>query len=142
MKKTKYAGILRGIFGKSRFPSISRIITDLGTIRLRKAGGKKFAFLVSLVLLIAIVFASASVYRVYQGWQIAYAEREKITKEIKFWEDVVSRHKDYRDAYFTLALLHYQLEDNDKVKFYIQKSLALDPGFKEGRELEKIIGDK
>lgn len=66
-------------------------------------------------------------------------EREKIIFEINHWEKVVTNYKDYRDAYFKLAVLEYQLGESEKSKNYLNKALELDPNFEKGRELERIL---
>lgn len=59
-----------------------------------------------------------------------------ITSEITHWQRVVSDHADYRDGYFRLALLHYQLGDIAHASEYVEKSLALDPNFEAGRNFK------
>ena len=69
-------------------------------------------------------------------------ERERITRELNFWQSFVAKHHDYRDAYLQLAVLEYRLRDVNKAKFYLNKSLSIDPNFEKARELEKILSIK
>ena len=69
-------------------------------------------------------------------------ERQEIIKEVKFWKGVVAEYKDYRDAYFKLALLAYRLGDFKASKFYLEKALDIDPNFEKGRKLEGILSTK
>lgn len=98
-----------------------------------------FAILVLLVLAVAIVFLGLNLYKSINQKQEIDKERLKITKEVEFWKAVVAKYKDYRDAYFQLALLEYRLGNFKGSKFYLQKTLELDPNFEKGRELEAVI---
>ncbi|MCL5970930.1 MAG: tetratricopeptide repeat protein [Patescibacteria group bacterium] len=51
----------------------------------------------------------------------------------------MSRYKDYRDGYFRLAILEYQLNDNAKAQEYLDKVMKLDPNFEEGRKFEQFL---
>lgn len=66
-------------------------------------------------------------------------EKEKILSEIKFWQDISQKYKGYRDAYFKLSLLEYQLGNIDKSRTYLKTTFTLDPNFEKGRELEKLL---
>lgn len=115
---------------KQKFPRISRIITE-----------KKVTLIwfLSSILLVPIGFATANTFSAYKQREAVYAQREKLQKDVVFWEEVVQKHSGYRDGYFTLALLEYRLGDKEKAKSYLDKSLALDPNFEKGRELEKLL---
>ena len=65
--------------------------------------------------------------------------RAGIQKELVFWEKVVEKHTDYRDAFMNVSLLQYQLGDMDGAKKSLEKALALDPNFAKARELQKIL---
>ncbi len=66
-------------------------------------------------------------------------EPQRIRNEIIFWEKVVSERPGYRDGYLQLAILNYQLYENDKAKEYLNKALEIDPNFEVTKELGKII---
>ena len=66
-----------------------------------------------------------------------YASR---VKEVKFWEENLSKYPEYRDAYFRLAVLEYELRNFEKSEEYLEKVFKLDPSFKEGKKLEKLLG--
>lgn len=92
-----------------------------------------------LILLILIIFAGSDVYKNYQTRNKVLSERQKIVAEIEYWSRIKDQHKDYRDAYFKLALLHYQLKDFDSAKKNLEKVFELDPNFEKGKELEKLL---
>lgn len=66
-------------------------------------------------------------------------EREKLTQELKFWENFISKHQDYKDAYFKLSILEYKLGDASKSKMYVEKGLTLDPNSQEGKKIEEFL---
>ena len=68
--------------------------------------------------------------------------REEIVLQINYWQKVVVKYKDYRDGYFQLAILEYQLKDIGKAKMYLDEVFKLDPNFEKGRELERILNSK
>src|SRR5206468_2062868 len=110
------------------FPSISRIIPDI--------------FMVFLVaVLIATAFMGFLVYKNLSMQKEAAVEHQKLVSELVFWQNVTAKHADYRDAYFMLAILEYRLGNKQKALDYIEKSLAIDPNFTQGREFEKILSN-
>lgn len=70
--------------------------------------------------------------------QISF-QKEKIQSEIRLWQDIADKFKNYKEAYYELAVLEYQLGDIEKSKYYLDKSLFLDPNFDKARELKKIL---
>lgn len=70
----------------------------------------------------------------------ASAQESYIREERTYWEDVVKRHPGYRDAYFKLAILSFQLGEREKAKEYLQEVFLIDPNFEEGRKLAKELG--
>lgn len=132
------SGKVREKFGKKsswRFPNIYRRITDFIRLKWRII----LVGLVSFILLFCISILSFDLYKNIQEKQKIEKERQKLISEVIFWESVVNKYKDYRDAYFNLAVLEYQLKNFDKTKAYLQKVLELDPNFNEGRKLEKLL---
>lgn len=65
--------------------------------------------------------------------------REEIEREISKWETVISEKHNYRDAYFRLAVLNYQIYKNEKALQYLDKAMALDPNFEEGKRLRELL---
>ncbi len=72
-------------------------------------------------------------------WQKILNEPQRVKEEIRFWEKVIVKKPDYRDAYLQLAILNYQIFNKQKAKEYLHKALELDPNFGPSKELEKII---
>lgn len=116
----------------SQFPRILRIFTERYF----------FASLIIIVLVAAIGILGVKLNKDINQKQEVDKERQEIIKEVEFWKTVVTKYKDYRDAYFQLAILEYRLGDFRASKFYLQKTFELDPNFDKGRELEKILNKK
>ncbi|MBI2430816.1 MAG: hypothetical protein HYV39_02270 [Candidatus Levybacteria bacterium] len=112
---------------KLHLPSIFRSFSD-----------KLFGILVFL-LLIAVIASGIRVYDHFQKRQFVLGERLAILEKITFWEEVAKKYKGYRDGYFQLAVLEYQLGEKEKAKMYLEKVFELDPNFEEGRSLEKLL---
>lgn len=101
----------------------------------------KFEGLVSLyvITIFAIIFLIFDLFGNIQRQREINFQKEKIQSEIKLWEDIASKFKDYKEAYYKLAVLEYQLGNIDKAKIYLNKSLYIDPNFEKARELKKIL---
>lgn len=122
------------VIKKSRqLPSIYRFFTD-----------KKLIGIVVLfvALFVFIGLAGAQAYRHYQEKEKVLSERKEVLAKISYWQNVVIEKKGYRDGYFQLAILWYQLGQNDKSQIYLSEALKLDPNFEEGRKLEKVLSSK
>lgn len=140
---------------KFEFPRIYRSITELPfrVFRFLKAihaeiiGKHRLVSHIVVILFLSFVFVSTIVVgfdllkNTEQKRQLD-KERREIISNINFWKDFVSKHRDYRDGYFQLAILEYRLNDLGKAKLYLEKSLAIDPNFEKGRELEQILNSK
>jgi len=64
---------------------------------------------------------------------------KKIRQEIEFWQEIIKEKQDYRDAYFQLAVLNYQIYQKGPAVKYLQKTLNLDPNFEPAKKLEKLL---
>lgn len=121
--------------GKNQFPRNYRIIPE----RLR---GDEIAFVISLIFIIgAIVVVSLDLYKNYNEEKRLTEEKMTVLRNVGFWENQIKTYPNYRDAYFSLALLNYQLEEFDKANENLEKALSLDPNFEKGKELEKLLSN-
>ncbi len=66
-------------------------------------------------------------------------EPVKIKQQIQDWEKVVQEKPGYRDAYFQLAVLNWQIYENKEALSSLNKTLELDPNFEPAKELRKIF---
>jgi hypothetical protein len=68
---------------------------------------------------------------------------EGIVEEIAHWQKITREHADYRDGYFRIALLQYQVGNEELARMNLEKSLNLDPNFAPGIAFkEKLNGEK
>ncbi len=78
--------------------------------------------------------------KISELWQQKHlADPNDIKKLIAVWEKIIKERPDYRDGYFQLAILNYQIHENEKAKEYLNQTLILDPNFTPAKELKEII---
>lgn len=90
-------------------------------------------------------FLAAIVFTLPQIKQ-AQEQKQKVEKaynlkmsEIKKWEAVVQKHRDYRDGYFKLAALEYEVGNKGKARLYSKKALYIDPNFEPAERLMNLL---
>ncbi len=93
------------------------------------------ACFVSGILLMVLLFQENAIHQDVVSLQILDSERVDIQKQILQWQHIMTTYPDYRDGYFRLATLEYQLGNRNNAQMYDQKALQLDPNFQQGREL-------
>lgn len=139
--------------GKEKFPRITRTITDpFDKLRVNLPGRilwiesllilkSRFliSLMISLVILALIVVFGMEIYRNLQNEKELKLNREKIASEIKYWQQVVGKYKNYRDAYFQLSILEYKTGDKEKARDYLQRVLELDPNFEAAKKIESLL---
>ncbi len=120
---------------KQEFPRNYRIIPE-------KLRGDGVVFLVGALFILASIFViSLDLYSNYKENQALSMGKTRVLEELTFWQKEVEKRPDYRDGYFKLALLNYQLKNFGKSKDYLEKALSLDPNFEKGREMEIILNN-
>src|SRR3989338_4803642 len=127
-----------------KFPKIFRFIPEQKYFKKIKKHQWRLiaAGFVSAIILGAIVIVGADSYRNYQENKRLSEKRENIETQIKFWKSVNQKYMGFRDSYFQLALLEYQLKDFDKSREYLEEALKLDPNFKDGIKLQEILNKR
>ena len=113
----------------SKFPNIFRSFTERYFLTL----------LVSFVLVIILAIVGLDLYKDVLEQKKIETERKETISKIEYWQKIVDKYKDYRDAYFQLAILEYRLKNFDKSKYYLNKVLSIDPNFENGRDMEQIL---
>lgn len=93
-------------------------------------------------LLIGIAILSVDVYSGLKQKRAVELEKKELVSQIELWQSIGQRYSNFRDAFFRLAILEYRIGDFDKAKYYLEKTLVLDPNLKEAEELEKILSQK
>lgn len=126
---------LRQIFSEARrFKKFRK--NNLKLLEKLKLEGIIFIYAITIFLILISAF---DLFSNFQKQKEINFETEKIQSEIKLWQEVTNKFKDYKEAYYQLAILEYRLGETDLAKFYIDKSLYLDPNFEKARELRKIL---
>ena len=115
-----------------KFPSIYRLITDKENAPL---------VVLSTFIIVAIFMVGLDLNKNLEEKALHQKLYESKTQEIKFWEENLSKYPEYRDAYFRLATLYYEVGDFGKSESYLDRVFFLDPSFEEGKELEKLLKD-
>jgi hypothetical protein len=67
------------------------------------------------------------------------SERAALTSDLNFWNNYISSHQNFADAYFQASVLEYELGDSSKAKIYVEKGLVLDPNSENGRKIENLL---
>lgn len=119
----------------AKSPSNSRIIpaTFLTIYRL------SLKVFIVFIFILAVVVVGLDLRENLKTRQEVDSQREKLTKELKFWEDFIDTHRDYRDAYFKASILEYKLGNTSKAKLYVEKGLSLDPNSEDGKKTEELL---
>jgi tetratricopeptide (TPR) repeat protein len=114
-------------------PSNSRIIPE-------KFVSDHLVFFIGFIcILLAILIVSLDLYTNYKEQrQLAY-QKVKVDQDLKFWQNEVKENPDYRDGYFSLALLYYQLKDIKNASRNLDKAMNIDPNFEQGKQLREIL---
>lgn len=133
-KNTKKKVIKKG--KPQKFPRNYRIIPESWS-------KDEVAFFAGAVLiLIAILVVTFNLFLNLNDENKLANKKIKLTRQEIFWKEQVKVHPDFRDAYFSLALVEYQLNNLAEAKINLDKALVLDPNFKEGKELKsKLSGE-
>lgn len=147
-KKTFSKGGLDG--KKAQFPSNSRTINELfkfsfpklSSAVLLKIYRRSLKIFIIFIFLCTAIIVGIDLQKNIKAKQSIDLEKEKLTKNLMFWESFISEHKDYRDAYFQASILEYKLGDSSKAKIYADKGLELDPNSEEGKKIEKFLNNK
>lgn len=64
---------------------------------------------------------------------------EILQKQYAYWQIVVSDHPDYRDGYYALAVLAYELGRNSDAVIFLRQVRAIDPNFVNSERLQSVL---
>lgn len=132
IKKTDKEGESKKGRGSLYLPNISRFIPEkFNEVHL-------FAIGLTFILISALV-VGLDLYGNLSLEKKLIGETGELQSKLNFWELESQRHPGYRDAYFNLALINFQLRDLTSSRSNLEKALEIDPNFKKGREFEEIL---
>lgn len=118
---------------KKKIPRKYRGITE-------KIHSDHTVFFTGLIFItIAIIAVGLDLYSNYSTRKQLQAEKIKVTRELDYWEKEIREKPNFRDGYFSLALIYYQLKDFKTSSGYLDKAMALDPSFEKGKELRVLL---
>ena len=117
---------------KLKFPNISRRIPE--TIKKNKA----LILGLILILIATIVVAFDLTKNVIQRNK-EVAKRQKLMEQKIYWQNTVNTYPDFRDAYFSLAIIEYELGNFNDASRYLEKVYEIDPNFEKGDFLKKKL---
>lgn len=120
---------------KKKLPSNSRNITE------KIINDHSIFFFGVVCITLAIIFISYDFYNNFKKQEVVYLERGKIIDDLNYWNREVIEKPNYRDGYFSLAIIYYQLGDFNSSLENLDKAMNIDPNFEKGKELKEIIGD-
>lgn len=66
-------------------------------------------------------------------------QRQSLISQVGYWQEIVSKESGYRDGYFMLSVLEYQLGNFQQSKIYLDKVLSIDPNFIPAQDFEKVL---
>lgn len=135
---------------KTEFPSNSRRLTEhskfsfpkINSVKLLKLYGSVLKIFAAFIFIVAVVVVGYDLRKNLQIKQSIDFQRGILTKDLNFWEDFISKHQNYPDAYFHASSLEYKLGNMSKAKIYVEKGLVLYPNSENGRKLEKLLANK
>lgn len=127
---------------KKKKPSFSTSIVDFARSLIHEEKTMFVAIASAVFFFCLIIIESMQISQTLDTQKQRKKEKDRVTYEMSFWQQVINTHPDYRDAYFMVALLQYRLGDTVSSKGYVQKAMSIDPNFTKGRELQKILDGK
>lgn len=96
----------------------------------------------SIIILATFLFISVLVYNFVSASSIkvlAAQDDRKIAGEINHWQEIVSQYPNYRDGYIQLAILYYDLKNNNQAWLYLDKAKNLDPNNDTVKKLTTLL---
>lgn len=65
-----------------------------------------------------------------------------INQKIDKWKEIVGQKPQYRDGWLQLALLYWQIYQEDRARWSLEQALTIDPNFGPSYQLEQTLGIK
>ena len=93
----------------------------------------------SLIKALLFIFLLVAVFWPKRNIIAEWQTKRRIEKEIYQLEIILENHPDYRDLYLRLALLYWQVNNQEKGREYFQKAEFLDPNFSCNQELRSLF---
>ncbi|OGH02903.1 MAG: hypothetical protein A2798_00545 [Candidatus Levybacteria bacterium RIFCSPHIGHO2_01_FULL_37_17] len=114
-----------------QLPKNYRRITEKGILLL------VLISILSLIIFISLV--SVQAYDDFQKYLVISKERQNFYEKLNFWSSILDKYPGYSDASFNISLLYFQLNQLDKARIYLEKTLSFDPNYPQAEKLEKEL---
>ncbi len=145
IKKNPPAGVKH-----TKSPSNSRNIAEhlqfsfpkFNSVKLLKLYREVLKVFVVFIFIVAVIIVGYDFQKNLQIKRNIDSQRETLIHDLNFWEEFISKHQNYKDAYFQASVLEYKLGNISKAKTYVEKGLSLDPNSEDGKKLEKLLLSK
>lgn len=135
-KKKKFYKKAKPKEESKKLPRNYRIITE-------KIHSDHVVFSVGIIcVLIALVVVSFDLYSNYKLQRELKAEKVKVVKDLAYWQKQVGEKPSFRDGYFSLAVIYYQLKDFKNSSENLEMAMSIDPNFEKGKELRMLLEEK
>lgn len=63
----------------------------------------------------------------------------RLQKQLSYWNDILTKHPNYRDGFLQKAALEWQLKDEGLARVDLKKAIELDPNFEASLKLAKVF---
>jgi hypothetical protein len=130
------------VAGREKLPSIFRFITEARSAQRIRIAKILSAALISGLLLLGIIIELLVLYRNEQAVNSLKTKRALMTEEISSLLTFTRSYNGYRDIYFRLAQLEYNLGNMYASGEYVKKTMDLDPNYVQGEVLAAHIKAK
>lgn len=120
------------------FPNIFRFIPE--NIQKTQNELKKIGIgFIFLTLTFLILLTGVDLYKSFQKKTEIENKNKVLTSQVKYWQDLVDKDKGYRDGYFMLSVLEYQLKDISKARVYLGRVIEIDPNFAPAIDFQRVL---
>ncbi|KKP94948.1 MAG: hypothetical protein US02_C0015G0014 [Candidatus Levybacteria bacterium GW2011_GWA2_36_13] len=117
---------------KLKFPNISRRIPE--TIK-----RNKFIILALFLIFFFVALVTIDLTRNLIQRNNEITKMQKLTDQRIYWQKIINTYPDFRDAYFSLAIIEYQLGNFEESSKYLEKVYEIDPNFEKGDFLKEKL---
>ena len=83
-----------------------------------------------------MLLVERSIAQDYTKLQKAQTDRIAVEQQAKQWKSILLKYPDYRDGYYHLSLLEYELGHTADALKYDQQALIIDPNYAPARKLK------
>lgn len=124
---------------KRQLPSFSLTLPTVTTLRpFFSQKGVLTSFLVGF-LLTGIGVVSMDINQNMTRLTALKSQEQVLSAQATYWKGIVGTYKGYRDGYYQLAVLEYQLGRKEAAYQYIRQALAIDPTFQLGKAFAETL---